>query len=132
MFAKFTCLLKFNYRRSRASKAHHPALSSIDNANNLNLSSADVVQNPYTHYSALRQTGPVHFLAVHQFWLVLKHQDVVRCLKQPHLFSNSPRLELDPALVGADPPAHTRVRRILNPYFSAESTQALEDYSRTC
>jgi len=91
---------------------------------------ADVVQNPYPHYAALRRLGSVHFLAEHKFWLVVTHEDVVQCLKQPRLFSNSPGQQLDAALVGADPPAHTRVRRIMSPYFSTASIQALEDYTR--
>jgi len=98
----------------------------------MNLLRADVVQNPYPHYAALRRAGSVHFLAEHGFWLVLNYEDVVQCLKQPQLFSNSPGQQLDPALVGADPPAHTRVRRIMNPWFSNQSIQSLEDYTRGC
>ncbi len=102
------------------------------NASTLDLLRADSVQNPYPHYAELRRTRSVHFLAKHGFWLVVTHEAVVQCLKQPQLFSNSPGQQLDPALVGADPPAHTRVRRIMNPYFSTESILSLEEYTKAC
>lgn len=107
-----------------------PAIDAIAVATSVNLLRADLVQNPYPHYAALRATGSAHFLTEHGFWLVVTHADVWQCLKQPQLFSNSPGQQLDPALVGADPPAHTRVRRIMNPYFSVEAIQSLEAYTR--
>jgi cytochrome P450 len=98
----------------------------------LDLLRRDVVRNPYAHYTALRRTGSVHFLPAHGFWLVLDYEDVLGGLKQTHLFSNSPGRNLDSALLGADPPAHTRVRRILNPYYSTHAISRLEDYTRAC
>jgi cytochrome P450 len=109
-----------------------PSIDANVVAAGVNLLRADLVQDPYPHYAALRATGSAHFLAEHGFWLVVTYEDVGQCLKQTHLFSNSPGRQLDPALVGADPPAHTRVRRILNPYFSSDSIQSLQDYASEC
>jgi cytochrome P450 len=109
-----------------------PSINANAVAAGVGLLRPDVVQNPYPHYAALRATGPVHFLAEHGFWLVVTYEDVGQCLKQPHLFSNSPGRQLDPALVGADPPQHTRVRRIVSPYFSNDSIQSLQDHARRC
>ncbi|HEX8131723.1 MAG TPA: cytochrome P450 [Pyrinomonadaceae bacterium] len=69
----------------------------------------------------------------HGFWLVLGYDEVVHALKQPQIFSSvRPSVRFDPVLNEADPPAHTRVRRILSPYFSTPSVQALEDYAKGC
>ena len=103
------------------------------NTSALNLLRPSVVRNPYPHYAALRRAGPVHFLSEHGFWLVLNYDDVLHALKQPHLFSSvKPAVRFDPVLTELDPPAHTRVRRILSPYFAAPSVQALEAYVRDC
>ena len=90
-----------------------------------------MLRNPYAFYAALRSSGSVHFLAAHGFWIVLDYDDVLYALKHPQLFSSvKPTVRFDPVLSEADPPAHTRVRRILAPYFSAQPVQALEGYVR--
>ncbi|HKO61267.1 MAG TPA: cytochrome P450, partial [Pyrinomonadaceae bacterium] len=97
----------------------------------MNLLRPDVVRNPYAFYAALRRTGPVHFLKEHEFWLVLDYDDVIHGLKHPQIFSSvRPTVRFDPILVETDAPAHTRVRRILSPYFSPQSLQDLEAFAR--
>ncbi|MDQ3814336.1 MAG: cytochrome P450 [Armatimonadota bacterium] len=103
------------------------------NSDAINLLRPDVVRNPYPYYAVLRRSGSVHFLPRHGFWLVLDYDDVLYALKHPQLFSSvRPTVEFDPLLTEADPPAHTRVRRILTPYFSAQLVQSLEGYVREC
>ena len=113
--------------------AQHPTTAThrdaID-ATGVSLIRPDVRQNPYPHYAALRRIGPVHYLHQHGFWLVLNYQDVVDGLRRPDIFDSSPGNQLDPVLLSADPPAHTRARRIMAPYLAAPAMQALEDYTR--
>jgi cytochrome P450 len=95
--------------------------------------SPSVLLDPYENYAALRRAGSVHFLTEHGFWIVLGYDDVVHALKRPEIFSSArPTVRFDPILNEADPPAHTRVRRVLAPHFSSRSAQALEDYAETC
>ncbi|HEX8687014.1 MAG TPA: cytochrome P450, partial [Pyrinomonadaceae bacterium] len=102
-------------------------------SDSLNLLSPEVVRDPYPHYAALRGTGSVHYLKQHGFWIVLDYDDVADALKRPEIFSSvRPAVRFDPVLTEADPPAHTRVRRILSPYFSAQSAKGLEGYVRDC
>jgi cytochrome P450 len=102
-------------------------------ANGINLLRPDVLLNPYPHYAAMRRAGSVHFLTEHGFWLVLGYDDVVHALKHPELFSSArPTVRFDPVLNEADPPAHTRVRRILSPHFSSRSAQSLGEYAADC
>lgn len=51
---------------------------------------------------------------------------MVQVLKHPDVFSSTVMSRADPTLLGADPPAHTRVRRILNPSFSPSRIATLE------
>lgn len=106
--------------------------SPVAAADGLNLLSPEVVRDPYTHYAALRRGGSVHYLKRHGSWLVLNYEDVSHALKQPGLFPSSrPSAQFDRVLVEADPPDHTRVRRILSPYFSPQAFQALEGHAMT-
>jgi hypothetical protein len=138
MLSKLRHLLKSGLRvptfaAGASGRAPGSSRQSPHPANGINLLRPDVVQNPYPHYAAMLRGGSVQFLTEHGFWLVLAYDDVVDALKRPQLFSSvRPTVRFDPILNEADPPAHTRVRRILSPYFSAPSVQALEDYAQAC
>lgn len=95
---------------------------SLDEKNSL--SSRRVNADPYPYYTKLREKGSVHYLPDLGFWLVVKYDEVLNALKKPQIFANLP-FELDMTLVGANPPAHTRVRRILAPYFSSSSIEII-------
>ncbi|MET0624931.1 MAG: cytochrome P450 [Pyrinomonadaceae bacterium] len=120
-------------RAGRGGRGAAPTSNGAAAADAVNLLSPEVVRDPYPHYAALRRSGSVHFLKEHGFWLVLDYDDVVRAIKQPQQFSSvRPAVRFDPVLTESDPPAHTRVRRILSPYFSTQSAHALEGYVRDC
>ena len=122
-----------NPRAARGGRGEAPASNGAADTGGINLLSPEVVRDPYPHYASLRRSGSVHFLKQHGFWLVLDYDDVLHAIKQPQHFSSvRPAVRFDPVLTESDPPAHTRVRRILSPYFSAQSTQALEGYVRDC
>jgi cytochrome P450 len=115
--------------------------------------------DPYPTYARLREESPVHHLGG-GFWALSRHDDIVRVLRNPTVFSS----ELgyggmmggtdtmmpggDPArrraltdsgmgvmmqgfaglrvLIAADPPDHTRLRRLVSRPFSPKAIWALE------
>ena len=95
-------------------------------AETLDLSAPEVAANPFPHYEELRRGGPVHFLPKHDFWLVIGYDEVHSALMQPQLFSSRVEewMTVDSVLLGADPPAHTAVRRVVGRLFSAEALAA--------
>lgn len=138
MFAKIRRLLRSDVRarlfatNTRRTTSGAPSRRPQPSSD-LDLLSADVVQNPFPHYAALRQSGAVQFLTKHDFWLVLGYDEVMHALKDPRVFSSvRPAVRFDPVLNEADPPAHTRVRRILTPHFSAQAVQTHESAARSC
>jgi cytochrome P450 len=74
------------------------------------------------------------------YWLVLRHADVTRVLRDPATFSShlggtqirDPATDADLAYVrrmmlNMDPPGHTRLRRLLSRSFTPRAVAALED-----
>jgi cytochrome P450 len=94
-------------------------------AETLDLSSPEVVADPFPHYETLRRRGAVHFLPRQGFWLVLGFDEVHSALTRPDIFSNrvADYTQVDDVLLGNDPPEHTAARRVVAPLFSP---QALE------
>lgn len=82
------------------------------------LFSAAVAANPYPYYQRLRNHAPVCRLNALPFWVVSRYDDVLAILRSPELFSSSVMEPADRALLGADPPAHSRVRKIFSRVFS--------------
>lgn len=102
--------------------------------------------NPYPVFSSLRDEAPVYWHRASRTWLVTRYDDVDFVLRSPKLFSNygfqnayfenllpelraaAPTLELrgrSPSLLTSDPPAHTRLRRLLNIVFSPKAIEGL-------
>lgn len=92
--------------------------------------------DPYPTYAQLRRQAPVYYVASQGFWMVSRYADVLFVLKNPALFSSS---VTDPPadtaryitmrsvpLLDTDPPAHTRLRRIVNQGFTRARIAALE------
>ncbi len=82
--------------------------------------------DPYPYYAELRHREPVLPIDPHGHYAVTRYSSVVQALKRPDVFSSTVMAQADPTLLGADPPAHTRVRRIINPGFSPSRIAALE------
>ena len=91
----------------------------------IDLASPAVARDPFPHYEELRRKGPVQYLARHQAWIVLGHDEVQTAFMRPDLFSNRPYAEVDAVLLAADPPEHTAVRRVVMRYFSTEAVDRL-------
>jgi cytochrome P450 len=98
-----------------------------------------VKRDPYPFYAALRRDAPVFHVAARGMWAVSRYADVAAALKRPDLFSssvNADRAEIPASetLLGADPPAHTalrkRVERAFTPARVRELAPRLEGLAR--
>ncbi|MCZ6784630.1 MAG: cytochrome P450 [Proteobacteria bacterium] len=100
-----------------------------------------VVRNPYPTYAVLRREAPVYRTAL-DFAAVSRYADVLHVLRSPELFSSSAMRDLidrvketspdadeirgGETLLGTDPPAHTRLRKIVNRAFTPRRIAGLE------
>jgi len=107
----------------------------------LNLLAPEVRANPYPHYAELRRTSPVCQVEPGGLWAVTRYDDALAVLKSPHLFSSEgmrratcpPWLEDAPfahSMVVQDPPAHGRLRALVNRAFSSAALSRLEPWVR--
>jgi len=101
--------------------------------------------NPYPAYAALRERTPIFWSEHWGGWVLTRYDDVAAVLRNPGLYSSAGRIHyiLDrlPAEVRAettlleahygvgiahvDPPAHTRLRAILTPWFTPKLMEGL-------
>lgn len=102
--------------------------------------------DPYPTYAQLREKAPVYKHRASGKWLISQYDDVDMVFRSPKLFSNygfqaayfanlrpelhaaAPTLELramSPSLLTSDPPAHTRLRYLLNTVFSPKAIEKL-------
>ena len=110
------------------------------------LEGASYYANPYLAYARLRAEAPVYWHAPSRIWLIARYDDVETVFRSPQLFSSygfqnayfenlrpelraaAPTLELrgrTPNLITCDPPAHTRLRRLLQVAFSPKAMRDL-------
>jgi cytochrome P450 len=97
-----------------------------------------VLADPYPALAALRESGPVHRIDMRMglpVWMVTRYDDVLEALSDPRL-SNDPHNAsalstvlrgdfLSRSMIGADPPAHTRLRRLVSKAFTARRVEGL-------
>src|ERR1700719_3751064 len=95
----------------------------------LDLFTPQVRQDPYPTYAELRRTAPVYHDQRRDLWLVGRYADVTRVLSDPGTFSSVGN-SIEDRLAGADPPAHTRVRTIIQRPFTSARIKALADIIR--
>ncbi len=98
--------------------------------------SPKVRQNPYPTYTRLRTDSPVHRSALAGGWLVSRYVDISKALVDHQTFSSDLRLSRrfrrgqnvvdTPSMITLDPPAHTRIRRLVNRAFGPRAIRALE------
>ena len=101
------------------------------------------VRDPYPVASRLREVAPVH-RTNRGFWLVSDAASVEQLYRSPTMrigfdtarleqdpqFANSPSLQLFKRMLPfMDPPDHTRIRRVLAPYFTPRVMAGLRHYA---
>ncbi|WP_396930557.1 cytochrome P450 [Mycolicibacterium sp.] len=92
--------------------------------------------DPYPAYRELRQTSPVVWNDVTNFWALLKYEDVRYVSGHPHLFSSTGGITIpDPSqpepvqegnLIFTDPPRHRQLRKLINSGFTRRQVALLE------
>jgi cytochrome P450 len=99
--------------------------------------SQDFDGDPYAVFALLRERGPVHHIRMAQGadgWLVVGYDEVRATLADPRLTKNwehaadklrKLRVSTGYHMLGADPPDHTRLRRLVAREFTAGRIQAL-------
>lgn len=108
------------------------------------LLSDEFFQNPYPVYDELRRRDPVHWSEQLGAWIITRYADVVDMFRDTENFSNAgrqlERLERLPepvkaklgsllqfyrcgGLINADPPDHTRLRRLLQRAFTPRALE---------
>lgn len=100
-------------------------------ASTIDLGSPAIARDPFPHYETLRAAGPVQFLARHDAWIVLGHDEVQSAFARPDVFSNTPYHDVDAVLLGADPPQHAPMRRIASRLLSPDVVERLSAFAES-
>jgi cytochrome P450 len=103
--------------------------------------------NPFPFYQALREQQPVYYDPQLDVWLVSRYEDVMTVLRDPvnyslehgyqdryangHVEELAAIMDRDGGgfvrdIIAADPPAHTRLRKLLDEAFTAHRVRTLE------
>jgi cytochrome P450 len=89
--------------------------------------------DPYPTYARLRDEDPVHRIG-DGTWLLSRYEDVTRVVRDHDRFSSSPMNMGAPGfkfLIGADPPDHTQLRRLVNKPFHPAAIGQMEPRIRS-
>src|ERR1700737_4691184 len=119
----------------------------MKNLKDYTLAHPQVTSCPFTYYEAMRSQDPIHFDEKIRTYIVSRHEDILKALAQPLVFSSGlgfkaqsrqayedkieeyyrshgvPKLE---NIVTSDPPYHTRIRSLMDKAFTAHRVASME------
>lgn len=122
-------------------------VGTIDIAGRFDPFSAEYLADPYPFLAEAREAAPAFHCRELDHWVVTRYDDIRRILLAPALFSAANALSplvqpcpeatrvlsgfgAVPTLANADPPSHTRVRRMVNGAFTPRRVAAMEPVIR--
>jgi cytochrome P450 len=92
-------------------------------------------KNPYEIYRRMREEAPVYYSAEYDFYALTRHEDVAAGFKDYETYSSAYGVDLAQvrkgevtehgSIIAMDPPAHRRMRGLLNKVFTPRAIQAL-------
>ena len=95
------------------------------------LTSAEVREDPYPTYHALRRIDPVHRLRLVDAWLLTRYRDIEAVLRDHRRFGNAGRILVQTvplSLLDLDPPEHTRLRALVSKAFTPKAVAMLRTH----
>ena len=95
------------------------------------LTSAEVREDPYPTYHALRRIDPVHRLRLVDAWVLTRYRDVEAVLRDHRRFGNAGRILVQTvplSLLDLDPPEHTRLRALVSKAFTPKAVAMLRTH----
>jgi cytochrome P450 len=103
--------------------------------------SDEVMTNPHPVYRRLRDEAPAYYLADYDCWALSRFEDIWNALTDTKSYSVAkgtapPQLmtkvqPVTPMIATMDPPAHTRLRSALRPFFGPARVKQIEPQLRT-
>ncbi|BDB43748.1 MULTISPECIES: cytochrome P450 [Mycobacterium] len=96
--------------------------------------SEEFFTDPYQTYRRMRAEAPVYYSAEYDFYALTRHEDVAAAFKDHQTFSSAYGVDLAQvrtgqvaehgSIIAMDPPAHRRMRGLLNKVFTPRAIQA--------
>ena len=96
--------------------------------------SEDFFNSPYETYRRMRDEAPVYYSAEYQFYALTRHEDVAAAFKDYETYSSAYGVDLGQvrkgqvtehgSIIAMDPPAHRRMRSLLNKVFTPRAIEA--------
>jgi cytochrome P450 len=95
------------------------------------------IADPYPYFKVLRRDAPVYHIESANLWAISRYADNVFALRNPALFSSIAILEMlvgayqpipgddGVTMISADPPEHTRLRRLVGTAFTPKVVSGL-------
>lgn len=96
--------------------------------------SEDFFANPYDTYRRMREETPVYYSDRYDFYALSRHEDVATAFKDYETYSSAYGVDLGQvrkdevakhgSIIAMDPPAHRRMRSLLNKVFTPRAIEA--------